>query len=302
MDEPDVDAETYGAWTDVVAGVTKMALAATQVPGLDGAVEVIKALIGVEGGQDALMKAIKRDTALLRAGPHRTAKIRLAEAARVGPGSNAYAGHLLACKDGLYTALGLTGAPEEKSVVEYELALLYRLLGETGNADHWIRMSYGHADEVVDRYAAHLSPRLKYRHLADVAPTLIGKVTVLLDERTGLYQAKPSRWSALMKRGGVREAAYMTIVPVTMVYGLPAVAWLDGAALPKLARTLSKLRQYLALYNTLATLNSQLTGRPSPLLAVSRLTPAQVHARDEDLERQAATGVQVYRLAPIGPK
>jgi hypothetical protein len=113
------------------------------------AVFLLSTLDGIEDMQARMLKAIKKDTELIRQGPFRTGVSYLEHAQRPGINSAQYVKYLEHALDDFFHAEKQTASLEELGVVRYHLAITHSLLGEPDESADWMEKSLASTREAL---------------------------------------------------------------------------------------------------------------------------------------------------------
>jgi hypothetical protein len=144
--------DVIGRWLGVANRVMPFI---AQLPGLQG-VSVVVPLLGalndIENDQIALLKSIKADTAALRENPFKLALSRMEDARRVGPADSSWNTFLSSAEASLSEARGLVGSQQEKSLVEFNLGVVWLAKNHQANALHYFEESTQSAIRAVNDY------------------------------------------------------------------------------------------------------------------------------------------------------
>jgi hypothetical protein len=150
-------------WSGLASAVESYVLAASGVPGADSAINVLRALYGVEDAQATMLSSIDRQVRLLRAGPFRSGQLLLHEARRVGPADEEYSGFLAKARDRFYDAHGLAASVQERALIELHLGLVAALINKPADAKHWLGKCYESGTQVVEELTSK-SQNIKVLH------------------------------------------------------------------------------------------------------------------------------------------
>jgi hypothetical protein len=137
-------------WSGLASAVASYAIAASAVPGADSAINVLKALYGVEDAQAAMLSSIDRQVRLLREGPFRSGQLLLHEAGRVGPADEEYSDFLAKARERFYDAHGLAASVQERALIELHLGIVAALINKPADARHWLSKCYESCTQVVE--------------------------------------------------------------------------------------------------------------------------------------------------------
>jgi hypothetical protein len=138
-----------GRWAGLADASVALALARSGVPGAENALDLLRALYGIEDDQTRLLHSIERNVRLLQEGPFRAGRLLLSEAIRLGPGDPEHQRMLSAAKDKFYDAHPLASSMQGRAVVEMNLGLVWQALGRPEDARHWMQQSYESARVVI---------------------------------------------------------------------------------------------------------------------------------------------------------
>jgi hypothetical protein len=147
----------FGEWTGLAHLVMRFAFQTTGIPGGAVAAELALSLAGIDNAQTRLLKSMKADTELLRNEPFRTAKLNLSEAHRVGPQDRIeWERFIYEARKELYSAHNLVLGANERAVVEFDLYVVWMLMGREADARHWLEYSLTSALQAIEDYASSL--------------------------------------------------------------------------------------------------------------------------------------------------
>ena len=150
-------------WSGLASAVESYALAVSGVPGADSAINVLKALYGVEDAEAAMLSSIDRQVRLLREGPFRSGQLLLHEARRVKPTDEEYSGFLAKARDRFYDAHGLAASVQERALIELHLGLVAALINKHADAKYWLGQCHESGVQVVEELASK-SQNIKVLH------------------------------------------------------------------------------------------------------------------------------------------
>jgi len=131
-----------GRWAGLANASVAFALAQSGVPGAENALDLLRALYGIEDDQTRMLHSIERNVRLLQEGPFLAGRLLLSEAIRLGPGDPEHWRMLNAAKDKFYDAHPLASSVQGRAVVEMNLGLVWQALGRPQDARHWMQQSY----------------------------------------------------------------------------------------------------------------------------------------------------------------
>jgi hypothetical protein len=225
--------EIFGRWLPVATAVGGVALPG--VPAAPAVIQLIAALVDPEGGQGSMLSSIKADTSALRKAPFRTAMQSLNDALLVGPADPLWLRYIYRAEAKFSEALELASDMPEKALIEFNLGIVFMLIGHRVNTRRHLELSRQHAEEAVNHYARHAY---------------------------NLFDARERRTS---KRWPL--AARIAILPATPLIlvggGLYALA-----ALPYGKSQARKLREFIGLYNLIQRAWESVGGGEARYLAV----------------------------------
>jgi hypothetical protein len=268
--------DAFGPWLDVVRVGATLGLSLAGLPAAGEGVSLVFALIGIEEAQARLLRGIKNDTRLLREGDFAAAKLMLREASRVGSSDPRYPTFLQKSADLLYKAHGLAESVQEQSIVEFQLAVVWYALQSEGDGKYWIEQSASTADRVLEQMVGsmqELPARLALRLIDDRQEAESQGEGESESESTS-STSPPAKWVA------PAVVAYAALNPVLGLAGVGA-----AVSFYKVQRArLSRLREYLPFYNSVATMNARahLQEPPAPLVIIS-LAETEIDSVIEDV-------------------
>ena len=128
------------AWGSITESL--ILFAAAEVPGAAEVIKIIKALVGIENTQTALLQRVRRDVRLIRFGPFHSAREHLETAGRNTGNPAECEHHLRESQNRLIDAVGMCSSFEETSVVRFNLAVVAALRGNYPEARVQLQQAY----------------------------------------------------------------------------------------------------------------------------------------------------------------
>jgi hypothetical protein len=253
------DRSVFGGWGDLAAAIMRWAAEASGVPGGAAAVDVLLGLAGVQSTQVVLLQSIKKNTDLIRGEHLKTAKLNLTQALRVGPDDPSWGGFLDQAQKGLFKAHSVAVDDAEKAVVEFNLFVVWALLGRDNHSRYWFSQSQASAERAVDELSIGISKhgRELGPYLKDVRPgrsPLRARSSVMVES---LERSNSKGWKVAKPVVGV---AYVALLFPTGP-GLAGYLWLREKQVQPLV---AALREFLKFYNALQFTATAWAAEPAP--------------------------------------
>ena len=144
-------AGVFGEWLGLARAIAKFAAQASGFPGGAFAAELAFTLLRIDDTQTRLLKSIKADTTLLRSEPFRTAKLNLMEATHIGTRDiEEWVRFVREAQRGFYSAHSLAADSQQRSIVEFNLYVVWMLLGREPDALRWLERSLASSEQAID--------------------------------------------------------------------------------------------------------------------------------------------------------
>lgn len=236
--------ETFGRWMPVAALLARHAFELAGVPGGSAVVDVVVALVDVQGGGHAgLLSSIKDDTATVRAAPLNEALQCLDDAKRVGPEDPLWDNYIRRAEERLGQARQLAdGRPAEIALVEFNLAMVFWVMGHAVNTRHHLEQSVRFAERTVNGY--------------------VNQARFSLDDRRPLNRRAPRP-----KEPGIMVG--LGTAALFLATGGLALAGYVYARRPHEQKAINELKAFLDLYNVIHRAASSSTGGQTTYLFVA---------------------------------
>jgi len=253
------DRSVFGEWGDLAAAIVRWAAEAGGLPGGAAAVDVLLGLAGVQSTQVVLLQSIKKNTDLTRGEHLKTAKLNLTQALRVGPADPSWGSFLDEAQKGLFKAHSVARDDAEKALVEFNLFVVWALLGRDNHSRYWFSQSRASADRAVDELAVGIGKhgRELGSYLKDVRPgrsPMRARSSVIVES---LERGNSMSWKVAKPVVGV---AYVALLFPTGP-GLAGYLWLREKQVQPL---LAALREFLKFYNMLQFTATAWGGEQAP--------------------------------------
>jgi hypothetical protein len=142
-----------GQWSGLVGAVQNYALAVGDIPGGSEMVGILRAVVGSEDAQSRLLKSIDAKVDALVKGPYNVGRSFLSDAKRVAADDTASRRYVERAEDAFQEAKGQAPSVQSRSLAEYHLGLCHLLLGNRGEAIHWLAESHASAVAVAEELA-----------------------------------------------------------------------------------------------------------------------------------------------------
>jgi len=231
--------ELFGGWLEIAVTVGRFV---SQLPGYGGVsavVNLLAALTDAQDGRTALLRSIKADTAAMRIAPLKGALLSLQEARRVGPADPLWDTFIRRAEDSLSKALALVSGPQEEALVEFNLGVVYLMMGHPDSARHHLGQSVQCADRVVNEY--------------------MQKEAFAIDDLRPLADRPPGQ---LLKRNNA--GSFAVTLGLSMVSkGVVSGPYVE-AMTPWVRRACRDLQRFISFYNLIQRTASSVSGNARP--------------------------------------
>jgi hypothetical protein len=149
-----------GGWA-IAESLVKLMAAVAQVPGADAAIQIIRALGGIEEAQVVMLRQIGSDVKLIREGPFHSAREHLETAMRRAGKGQEYEHHLERANDLLIDALGQSASVKESSVIKFNLGVVAVIRGDRAEARYRLKQAQRDCRKVSDELARAAKVRVR---------------------------------------------------------------------------------------------------------------------------------------------
>jgi hypothetical protein len=225
----------FGEWAGLATVIMRCGFQVVAIPGGSIAAELVLSMVGVDNTQTRLLKSIKADTELLRNQPFQTAKLYLTEARRVGPQDvDEWINFIRAAQKELYSAHSLALGAHEMAVVEFDLYLVWALLGREPDAMHWLALSLKSAEQAIDTFTWSLRAYIEDSRQGRKKRSRLEKVIDFLEENLLL---------------DVRDSIRDPVVTAVQVSIEVAVDLVDRSQSTAIMERIKVLDDYIKFYN-----------------------------------------------------
>jgi hypothetical protein len=179
------------SWGSVAQSLVIIGAQGVGVPAPAAAVTVIRALLGIEDTQAALLNQIGSDVHLIRTGPFRSAQEHLDAARRKASAGKKYARHLREAENLLIEALGRSASLQEKSIINFNLGVIAAILNDQSEALYRLQTSYENCRAAIKE----LRSQVKIWYFSPKRAALAGPLILF---------SGPAGWTGAAV-GGIRE-------------------------------------------------------------------------------------------------